>query len=77
MVVFSVKVCSPIREADVNTSDVVKSPCIDVCELDERNICIGCWRTLDEIAAWSKLNDQQKIVVLENCAVRNSEEKLA
>ena len=71
-VVAFVRVCSPTREADVNISLAVKSPCIDVCELDERNICIGCRRTLDEIAVWSKLNEQQKIIVLENCAVRKS-----
>lgn len=61
----------------MNTSGVVKSPCIDVCKLDEHNICIGCWRTLEEIAVWSKLNEQQKITVLENCEVRKQIEQMA
>jgi predicted Fe-S protein YdhL (DUF1289 family) len=34
----------------------VPSPCIDVCRIDADNgLCQGCWRTLDEIAAWSTL----------------------
>jgi len=51
-------------------SEPVKSPCISVCKLDACNVCIGCWRTLDEIAAWSALNDRQKAAVLEQCALR-------
>ncbi|MFV0491081.1 MAG: DUF1289 domain-containing protein [Pseudorhodobacter sp.] len=27
---------------------------MNICTIDpEAQICIGCWRTLDEIAAWS------------------------
>ena len=34
------------------------TPCINVCVLDERSgFCLGCARTIDEIAAWSSLND--------------------
>ncbi|HYS11761.1 MAG TPA: DUF1289 domain-containing protein [Burkholderiaceae bacterium] len=25
--------------------------------------CEGCWRTIDEIAQWSKLSDEEKRVV--------------
>jgi predicted Fe-S protein YdhL (DUF1289 family) len=36
----------------------VPSPCISVCVIDERTgLCTGCQRTLDEIAAWSGLDD--------------------
>jgi predicted Fe-S protein YdhL (DUF1289 family) len=31
----------------------VASPCIDVCQLDERQVCVGCGRTLREITDWS------------------------
>jgi predicted Fe-S protein YdhL (DUF1289 family) len=35
----------------------VGSPCINVCRLDPvSGHCLGCWRTLDEIAAWSTLD---------------------
>jgi uncharacterized protein len=36
----------------------VPSPCISVCRIDEATgLCVGCLRTLDEIAAWSMLDD--------------------
>jgi predicted Fe-S protein YdhL (DUF1289 family) len=32
------------------------SPCISVCRMDETSgLCVGCLRSLDEIAAWSSL----------------------
>ncbi len=39
----------------------VASPCIDVCRMDPRTgWCEGCLRTIDEIASWSVLDDEQK-----------------
>ena len=40
----------------------VPSPCLSVCTLNTANddLCNGCYRTLDEIAAWSVMNDYQK-----------------
>jgi predicted Fe-S protein YdhL (DUF1289 family) len=43
----------------------VPSPCISVCVLDRSaNVCIGCGRTLDEIASWSELDDDARREVL-------------
>ncbi|WP_029010707.1 DUF1289 domain-containing protein [Azospirillum halopraeferens] len=36
--------------------DYVKSPCVRVCTLDERGVCIGCRRTIDEIRAWGGMD---------------------
>ncbi len=42
----------------------VPSPCTSVCTLDSRTgFCAGCFRTLDEIAAWSELDDDAKRAV--------------
>lgn len=39
----------------------VSSPCIGVCRMDnEADVCEGCLRTRDEIAAWSTMPDAQK-----------------
>lgn len=36
----------------------VPSPCVDVCKMDPGSgLCLGCARTIDEIAAWSTLDD--------------------
>ena len=37
------------------------SPCIKVCTMDPRwGVCRGCFRTLDEIAGWSRYGAEQK-----------------
>lgn len=41
------------------------SPCIKNCKIDNKTkICIGCKRTLDEIATWTTYSttQQQKII---------------
>jgi len=43
----------------------VPSPCINVCRMNpQTQLCEGCFRTLDEIAAWSALSDSEKSAVL-------------
>ena len=43
----------------------IASPCIDVCQMSEdRTVCIGCYRSLSEIANWSRLTDTEKIRVI-------------
>ncbi|HVO08161.1 MAG TPA: DUF1289 domain-containing protein [Burkholderiaceae bacterium] len=42
----------------------VASPCINVCRMDEATgWCEGCLRTIDEIAAWGSLGDDDKRAV--------------
>jgi predicted Fe-S protein YdhL (DUF1289 family) len=49
----------------------VPSPCINVCRIDQgTRLCIGCLRTLDEIAAWSVLNDSERRDVWAHLAER-------
>ena len=50
-------------------SDNTASPCIGVCELDRRlGICLGCLRTGDEIAGWSRFDPEQRRRVLDRLA---------
>jgi uncharacterized protein len=40
------------------------SPCNSVCRIDEcSGWCLGCYRTLDEIAAWSVMTEAQKLAL--------------
>lgn len=49
----------------VTAGSAVPSPCISVCEIDTASgLCRGCLRTLDEIAAWSVLGEDDKRAVL-------------
>ena len=49
----------------------MKSPCQEICKLHpDMNVCLGCYRTLDEIAAWSTMTEQQQIETLKRCQQR-------
>ncbi|WMW80472.1 DUF1289 domain-containing protein [Undibacterium cyanobacteriorum] len=42
----------------------VLSPCTKVCKISPAtSLCLGCGRTLDEIAAWSRATDEYKLRV--------------
>lgn len=42
-----------------------ESPCIGVCRLDPAGReCVGCRRTLDEIARWSRTTEAERREVL-------------
>jgi len=39
----------------------IKTPCIRVCTMDpERDVCLGCCRTLDEILRWGDMSDAER-----------------
>jgi len=41
------------------------SPCIAVCALDEHDICMGCFRSADEITDWFMATAVQKRGILQ------------
>ena len=43
----------------------VLSPCIGVCTLRSDGLCAGCLRTVDEIAAWSRMSDAERLHVMD------------
>jgi uncharacterized protein len=48
----------------------VPSPCIDVCRLDVRGLCIGCSRTIDEITEWSRASETRRREILRAVELR-------
>jgi uncharacterized protein len=52
---------------------MIDSPCISVCRMDAvTRLCEGCLRTIDEIAEWGAMNDQEKLLVLDDISRRKS-----
>jgi uncharacterized protein len=44
---------------------LIASPCTKVCAMDaDQRFCLGCRRTLAEIAAWGSLTDEEQRAVL-------------
>ena len=58
-------------KAEMSNSDKpdakkVLSPCISVCQMDARDgICVGCYRTRAEIAAWGSMDQGDQILLLD------------
>ena len=54
----------------------VSTPCIKVCVVDgESGLCLGCLRTLPEIAGWGRLSEAEREAVMAGLPARR--ERLA
>jgi len=51
----------------------IASPCIQVCVIDgESGLCLGCHRTLNEVAAWSRFTDDERACLMSALPARRS-----
>ncbi len=51
--------------------DVTESPCIHVCQVDPvARVCVGCGRTLDEIARWVDMTPADRRSVMDGLPAR-------
>jgi uncharacterized protein len=51
----------------------VESPCIKICVIHpESRLCTGCWRSIDEIGAWSKMSPEVRRAVMEELPAREA-----
>lgn len=56
--------------------DPISSPCIKVCAVDGRTgLCVGCGRTLKEIAAWGGLDERARLAIMAELPIRLGEAK--
>ena len=43
----------------------IKSPCVKVCFVDpEAEICVGCFRTMEELGRWTRYSDAEREAIL-------------
>lgn len=49
----------------------VASPCVQVCALDEEDVCVGCQRTASEIERWGRLDNAERRRILALCIERS------
>lgn len=50
------------------------SPCVSVCALDENDICMGCYRSADEITDWFMASKQEKYAMLKVAEARRQKD---
>ncbi len=50
----------------------IVSPCIGVCTIDPRSkLCLGCLRSSEEIAFWSKIDNKKALEIIEDIKNRS------
>ncbi|MFM8354248.1 MAG: DUF1289 domain-containing protein [Gammaproteobacteria bacterium] len=55
------------------TAERFDSPCIRVCSIEaDTGLCVGCARTLTEIAAWSRLTASERQAIMATLAARRA-----
>jgi predicted Fe-S protein YdhL (DUF1289 family) len=63
----------PALRQHTGFDSAVPSPCIRRCCLDDSDTCLGCFRTLDEIAAWGRSSDGARRHILVQSARRRKQ----
>lgn len=48
----------------------IESPCIQICTLNAEGVCIGCFRTADEIGGWLSLSAGQRSRIMNELSGR-------
>jgi len=61
----------PFVRPQPGPSGEVPSPCVSVCAIDPKGgYCLGCYRTLDEIAAWVYSDSAARMAIWDAIAER-------
>lgn len=55
------------------TEQAVPSPCIKICALDENDICMGCYRTQEELSRWMRADNEEKKEIVAKAKARELE----
>jgi predicted Fe-S protein YdhL (DUF1289 family) len=56
---------------DVWARAEVDSPCVKICVIHpEERLCVGCYRTMEEIATWSRLSSEGRRAIVDDLPSR-------
>lgn len=50
----------------------IDTPCVQICVIDEHGLCVGCARTMDEIAGWGTFSTEQRHAVMSTLSARRA-----
>lgn len=60
---------------DVWSRPEIESPCVRVCVLDPvSGLCLGCHRSRDEIAGWSRMTPEHRRKVMDGLSARAAQQ---
>ena len=53
--------------------DEIDSPCVRLCSIHpSERICVGCYRSMEEIGAWSSLSSEVRLDIMNELPNRSS-----
>ena len=53
--------------------DEIDSPCVKLCSIHpSERICVGCYRSMEEIGAWSSLSPEVRLDIMNELPNRSS-----
>jgi predicted Fe-S protein YdhL (DUF1289 family) len=56
---------------EVLKRDEIQSPCVKLCVVHpEERLCVGCLRSMEEIATWSRLSHEARAAVMADLPAR-------
>jgi uncharacterized protein len=56
----------------LSTEEPIQSPCIRNCCLNDDDICLGCFRSLEEIVGWADFKNSIRQTVLQKTVCRRA-----
>ncbi len=59
-----------------SSDETIQSPCIRQCTLNEADVCMGCFRTINDILNWQTSTNEQKENMLSAAQQRQQNFKL-
>ncbi|MCL4066805.1 DUF1289 domain-containing protein [Pseudomonas sp. GX19020] len=60
-----------IVKDDIWARNEIESPCVKICVIhSEAKICVGCYRTLSEIGAWSSITAPERRRIMDELPSR-------
>tara|TARA_B110000503_G_C6916540_1_gene316893 strand:- start:338 stop:598 length:261 start_codon:yes stop_codon:yes gene_type:complete len=64
---------SPLTYIGRTMSGTITSPCVSICAMNEKDLCIGCYRTSKEIREWLLMEDDERLDVIVKAGERARE----
>jgi uncharacterized protein len=55
----------------------IETPCIGQCCLDDDEVCLGCFRSLEEITGWAVADNDKRRQFLKNIEARKSAKSIS
>ena len=62
-----------MTDSNKKHSNKVASPCIRNCCLNEEDVCLGCFRHVDEVCEWGSADSARRQTILNNAKKRKVE----